>query len=83
MFNCSITDCVTLSPLSHGGFTTTNGLSVESTVLYSCDSGFTLYGNAQRYCQQTSQWSGDSPACVAGTTCRGNIFILMSEQLSS
>lgn len=36
---------------------------IASSVLYSCNSGFEMMGQARRYCQSDSQWSGQPPHC--------------------
>ena len=44
-------------------------LDENKTATYSCDSGFTLNGSAQRICQSDGTgWSGSDPKC--GNNCR-------------
>nr|XP_028594815.1 CUB and sushi domain-containing protein 2 isoform X3 [Podarcis muralis] len=45
--------------IRHGG----NELSVESTVWFSCEPGYTLRGSLQRICQANGSWSGTQPEC--------------------
>ncbi|XP_061452290.1 CUB and sushi domain-containing protein 2 isoform X5 [Rhineura floridana] len=45
--------------IRHGG----NMLSMESTVWFSCEPGYTLRGSLQRICQANGTWSGTQPEC--------------------
>lgn len=36
---------------------------IASSVLYTCDDGFEMIGQARRYCQSDNQWSGQPPQC--------------------
>ncbi|KAF7244662.1 Sushi, von Willebrand factor type A, EGF and pentraxin domain-containing protein 1 [Varanus komodoensis] len=40
-----------------------NTYSYKDTILYKCDSGYELKGDAERICQADKQWSGASPVC--------------------
>lgn len=40
---------------------------IASSVLYTCDEGFEMMGQARRYCQSDNQWSGQPPQCVPVT----------------
>lgn len=37
--------------------------TVASSVLYTCEDGFEMIGQARRYCQSDNQWSGQPPQC--------------------
>lgn len=36
---------------------------IASSVLYTCNEGFEMVGQARRYCQSDNQWSGQAPKC--------------------
>jgi hypothetical protein len=36
---------------------------IASSVLYTCNEGFEMNGQARRYCQSDNQWSGQPPQC--------------------
>ena len=36
---------------------------VTGVVTFSCNHGYFLFGNAQRTCLPTGQWSGTTPSC--------------------
>ncbi|KAL7980566.1 hypothetical protein Chor_001720, partial [Crotalus horridus] len=48
---------------SHGIRHGENELSVNSTVWFSCEPGYTLRGSLQRICQANGSWSGTQPEC--------------------
>ncbi|XP_034269262.1 CUB and sushi domain-containing protein 2 isoform X2 [Pantherophis guttatus] len=48
---------------SHGIRHGENELSVNSTVWFSCEPGYTLRGSLQRMCQANGSWSGTQPEC--------------------
>uniref|UniRef100_A0A8C6YHL2 CUB and Sushi multiple domains 2 n=1 Tax=Naja naja TaxID=35670 RepID=A0A8C6YHL2_NAJNA len=50
---------------SHGIRHGENELSVNSTVWFSCEPGYTLRGSLQRMCQANGSWSGTQPECEA------------------
>lgn len=37
--------------------------TIASSVLYTCNEGFEMIGQARRYCQSDNQWSGQPPQC--------------------
>ncbi|KAH3698613.1 hypothetical protein DPMN_086156 [Dreissena polymorpha] len=55
---CIIKNCKDPSPISNGNYTLLNGTTTyESTVRYSCDAGYTLYGTDMRRCLANSSWT--------------------------
>lgn len=36
---------------------------IASSIVYTCDDGFEMRGQARRYCQSDNQWSGQAPQC--------------------
>lgn len=36
---------------------------IASSVLYTCNDGYEMIGQARRYCQSDNQWSGQAPQC--------------------
>ena len=48
---------------SNGGVDTSAGTSFGDIARYSCDTGYTLNGLAERTCQADGQWNGSVPTC--------------------
>ena len=48
---------------SNGRVNTSAGTSFGDVARYSCDSGYTLNGPAERTCQADGRWSGSVPTC--------------------
>ena len=48
---------------TNGRVDTSAGTSFGDVARYSCDTGYTLNGPAQRTCQADGQWSGSVPTC--------------------
>ena len=48
---------------SNGRVDTGGGTSFGDVARYSCDTGYTLNGPAERTCQADGQWSGSVPTC--------------------
>ena len=42
---------------------TSAGTSFGDVTRYSCDTGYTLNGPAERTCQADGQWNGSAPTC--------------------
>ena len=55
--------CSQLVDPSNGRVDTSTGTSFGDVARYSCDTGYTLNGPAQRTCQPNGQWSGSAPTC--------------------
>ena len=54
--------CGTLSGPTNGQVTQT-GRVLGSIALYTCDSDYSLVGNATRECQANGNWSGSAAIC--------------------
>ena len=48
---------------SNGRVNTSAGTSFGDVARYSCDTGYTLNGPAERTCQADGQWNGSVPTC--------------------
>ena len=60
---------MTLSDPSNGQLVL-NGLGLQSTANYTCDSGYSLVGSTSRVYQADGKWSGSvSCKCMYGTVC--------------
>ncbi|XP_055886163.1 sushi, von Willebrand factor type A, EGF and pentraxin domain-containing protein 1-like [Biomphalaria glabrata] len=61
---CQINTCDDLSQtlFPHGSISYTANKYGDS-VTYSCDTGYTLRGDAERLCDETGQWTADEPEC--------------------
>ena len=68
-----VVDCGVLDPPAFGKVLIT-GTTAGSTARYSCFPTYALVGDAQRRCQQDSQWSGSEPVCK----CKTNHIIIHS-----
>ena len=63
LFCCAVVDCGFLPAPSRGQiFITTT--TFDSTVIYTCNSGFELQGPNSRTCQANGLWSEFEPQCV-------------------
>ncbi|RXM30192.1 CUB and sushi domain-containing protein 3 [Acipenser ruthenus] len=57
-----------------------SGFKIRSKVHFTCDTGYILYGSAERMCFPNGTWSGRQPACHAvqcgnpGTPANGRVF---------
>ncbi|XP_052245001.1 sushi, von Willebrand factor type A, EGF and pentraxin domain-containing protein 1-like isoform X24 [Dreissena polymorpha] len=55
---CIINNCKDPNPISNGNYTLLNGTTTyESTVRYSCNTGYTLHGTDIRRCLSNSSWT--------------------------
>ncbi|XP_052280910.1 sushi, von Willebrand factor type A, EGF and pentraxin domain-containing protein 1-like [Dreissena polymorpha] len=55
---CIINNCKDPNPISNGNYTLLNGTTTyESTVRYSCDAGYSLYGTDIRRCLANRSWT--------------------------
>ena len=50
---------------SNGRVDTSAGTSFGDVVMYTCDTGYTLSGVAERRCQADKRWSGNTPICAS------------------
>ena len=48
---------------SNGRVDTSAGTSFGDVARYSCDTGYTLNGPAERTCQANERWNGSVPTC--------------------
>ena len=55
--------CGQLDRPSNGRVNTSAGTSFGDVARYSCDTGYTLYGPAERTCQADGRWNGSVPTC--------------------
>jgi hypothetical protein len=66
--SCEPRDCGTLPMPAHGRVDLSGGTTVASPpVRFSCDAGYTRYGDETRTCQPTILgvgWSGSAPSCL-------------------
>ena len=54
--------CPTLSAPGHGSIDSSS-TSYGSTVRYSCEKGYMIYGEAERTCSYNGKWTGAEPTC--------------------
>ena len=56
---------------ANGAVDMSEGSTVGSEVIYTCDPSFSLRGDESRTCQPDGSWSGVDPAC------EGNHYVIM------
>ena len=61
--------CPYLNYPSYGYISTSQGYVYGSVATYSCQKGYYLHGNAQRYCLNSGVWGGVAPTCCKFNTC--------------
>jgi len=62
MITFAVIECDSLPGISNG-IVVQSGTTVDSTVTYNCNRGFTLEGLATHTCQADGEWSGEAPTC--------------------
>ena len=64
--SCDIVHCpMPNHPRNGSARLSSNSTAIGSEVVYSCDSGFSLYGTStSRRCRQDGSWSGFEPSCT-------------------
>ncbi|CAL4080376.1 unnamed protein product, partial [Meganyctiphanes norvegica] len=55
--------CSLVNTIENGKFTYI-GSGIDSTVMYSCNTGYVLIGPTERICQVDKKWTGDAPVCI-------------------
>ena len=60
--------CGQLVDPSNGRVDTSAGTSFGDVARYSCDTGYTLNGPAERTCQADERWNGSVPTCESEYT---------------
>ena len=67
--------------LHNGRVGTSAGTSFGDVARYSCDTGYTLNGTAERTCQANREWSGSVPTCESETqgACNDQIYFLCTQ----
>ena len=61
--------CEALS-LNNGNVEKSNGNREGSEATHRCNEGFLLSGDAIQTCQSNGEWTGSTPTCVQGKTCK-------------
>ena len=59
----AVINCGTLSNPTNGVVQFLSGSTAGGEVIYVCDAGHELVGDAGRECQCSGQWSGSEPVC--------------------
>ena len=60
---CQEVVCSNIQSLSNGRITI-DGFKFRQYLMYDCDDGYNLVGDATRTCLETGEWSGTEPSCV-------------------
>ncbi|XP_064386845.1 uncharacterized protein LOC135335316 isoform X3 [Halichondria panicea] len=60
---CDPVDCGPPSGPTNGRVDTSSGTTFMSAVVYSCSTGYNLYGTRSRVCQANGLWSSTPPSC--------------------
>ena len=58
-----IIDCGPVPDIQDGRVDFSGGTTLGSTITYSCNTGYTLTGDANRICQADRTYDGSEPAC--------------------
>jgi CUB/sushi domain-containing protein len=58
-----LSDCGTVAAILNGAFQYTPNTLYQGLAEFSCNTGYTLVGDATRTCQDTGVWSGANPVC--------------------
>ncbi|XP_022249823.1 protein lev-9-like [Limulus polyphemus] len=69
---CKVTYCPDPQKPHHGDVQYSEKI-YNSKAEYSCDDGYKLYGEKERYCQEDGKWSGEEPVCKdvdKGSACK-------------
>ncbi|XP_052810346.1 P-selectin-like [Mya arenaria] len=62
---CEATDCPDLGPLEHGNYTYASNYRHGTTVTFTCDEGYRLFGANTSTCGDFKSWSAPLPVCEA------------------
>uniref|UniRef100_A0A667ZKN9 Sushi, von Willebrand factor type A, EGF and pentraxin domain-containing protein 1 n=1 Tax=Myripristis murdjan TaxID=586833 RepID=A0A667ZKN9_9TELE len=65
---CERVSCGPPRPLEHGSFQGADFLA-GSSVVYQCNAGFYLLGDAKVHCANSGKWGGNPPACLDVDEC--------------
>ena len=61
-------DCGTLTSPDNGSLDQISGTTYGQTAVYTCTTGYDLFGTDQVTCMENGQWSADPPVCqITGT----------------
>ncbi|XP_061566532.1 sushi, von Willebrand factor type A, EGF and pentraxin domain-containing protein 1 isoform X1 [Cololabis saira] len=66
--SCERVSCGSPHPLENGLFQGTN-FQAASSVVYQCNAGFYLLGDAKVHCSNSGKWGGHAPACLDVDEC--------------
>ena len=58
-----LSDCGNLTTPADGSIAYSSGTTYQSVATFSCNTGYTLDGDAKRTCQANSLWSNSDPSC--------------------
>lgn len=67
-------DCYTRALSVDNGQVVTSGSALNSTAIYSCNTGYTLTGSATRVCGSSGLWTPDAPNCI----CKSFVFAVIT-----
>ncbi len=62
-------DCGLPSDPTNGRVDTSSGTTFMSAAVYSCSTGYNLYGMRSRVCQANGLWSSTPPTCKSMVVC--------------
>lgn len=51
-----------------GSYVVGYDLNVHSSILYHCEAGYLMHGEARHTCEKTGEWSGQVPTCECKLT---------------
>ncbi|XP_060565067.1 fibropellin-1-like isoform X2 [Ruditapes philippinarum] len=61
---CDRLDCGNLKSPTSGSVDLSGGTLFEATAVFTCNPGYTLTGDSERYCTNTGDWDNSNPTCI-------------------
>ncbi|XP_070563038.1 LOW QUALITY PROTEIN: sushi, von Willebrand factor type A, EGF and pentraxin domain-containing protein 1-like [Ptychodera flava] len=60
---CKPVECGQPEEVSNSVRVAPQGYTYKSSISYTCETGFMMYGDPKRHCQSNGKWSGNLPVC--------------------
>ena len=76
-----IADCGTLTSPENGNIDLSNGTTYGQIAVFTCSSGYDVFGSSRLECQEDRQWSAPSPSCQITGQSIWLILVLMVNEV--